>query len=162
MSRNTNRARWSGKPSVWSLFELAIFDQARRTLECQGLRVEYECGITDEGEPWLAFCDANADVVGHFARLGDRYIACVPFHDNGSSGDVLSELIDGFLQRVTTPARIPVLEKSFPANDVGLQARLREEIVLPKSHRWRWLILTLGLTLPFVIGAWSTEHMYPF
>jgi hypothetical protein len=162
MNRNTSRARWSGKPSDWSLFELAIFDQARRSFEFHGLHIEYESGITENGEPWLAFCDSNANVFGHFARLGDRYIACVPFHDHGSSGDVLSELLDGFLQRLTTRARITVLEKACPANDVRLQACMKGKVVFPSSQKWKWLILTLGLTLPFTIAALNIEKMYSF
>ena len=46
----------------WSLLELSILEQARKTLEYRGGHVETECGITDEGDPWLVFCDAQGAV----------------------------------------------------------------------------------------------------
>ena len=78
MIRNCILARYGS--TDWSLLELSILEQARKTLEFQGGHVEIECGITDEGDPWLVFCDADtSNVLCHFARLGsDKYVACVP------------------------------------------------------------------------------------
>ena len=64
----------------------------------QGGRVEIECGITDEGDPWLVFCDADtSNVLCHFARLGgDKYVACVPFGNAGTTGTALTDVLDDF------------------------------------------------------------------
>ena len=63
----------------------------------QGGRVEIECGITDEGDPWLVFCDADSSkLLCHLARLGAKYIACVPFNDVGSTGTALTDVLDDF------------------------------------------------------------------
>jgi hypothetical protein len=82
----------------WSLLELSILEQARKTLEHQGGHVEIECGITDEGDPWLVFCDADtSNVLCHFARLGgDKYVACVPFGNAGTTGAALTDVVDDF------------------------------------------------------------------
>ena len=85
-------------PTNWSLFELNIFEQARKTLEHQGLHVETERGITDEGDPWFVFCDADtSNVLCHFARLGsDKYVVCVPFHNVRNTGTALTDVLDDF------------------------------------------------------------------
>ena len=64
----------------------------------QGGHVEIECGITDEGDPWLVFCDADtSNVLCHFARLGsDKYVACVPFDNVGTTGSALADVLDDF------------------------------------------------------------------
>ena len=82
----------------WSLLELSILEQARKTLEYRGGHVETECGITDEGDPWLVFCDADtSNVLCHVARLGsDKYVACVPFDNVGTTGNALADVLDDF------------------------------------------------------------------
>jgi hypothetical protein len=99
--RNANLARWNRATSDWSLFELSIFDHARRSLKLQGVEVELECGVTDEGDPWLVFCNVETgDVLGHFARIGDDYVACVPFHCNGLTSVILPDVLAPFLPRL--------------------------------------------------------------
>jgi len=81
MSRNSGRAKRCGEQSIdWSLLELSIFRAAEKTLELQGVHVEVEYGMTDEGDPWLVFCDADtSNVLCHFARLGrGKYVAVCP------------------------------------------------------------------------------------
>jgi len=82
----------------WSLLELSILEQARKTLEYRGGHVEIECGITDEGDPWLVFCDADtSNVLCHVARLGgDKYVACVPFGNVGTTGSALTDVLEDF------------------------------------------------------------------
>ena len=82
----------------WSLLELSILEQARKTLEYQVGHVEIECGITDEGDPWLVFCDADtSNVLCHFARLGsDKYVACVPLGNVGITGSAMTDVLDDF------------------------------------------------------------------
>ena len=96
MIRNCILARYGS--TDWSLLELSILEQARKTLEFQGGHVEIECGITDEGDPWLVFCDADtSNVLCHFARLdGDKYVACVPWGNVGTTGSALTDVLDDF------------------------------------------------------------------
>jgi hypothetical protein len=96
MIRNCTLAKYGS--TDWSLLELSILEQAKKTLEYQGGNVEAECGITDEGDPWLVFCDADtSNVLCHFARLGsDKYVACVPFDNVGTTGSALADVLDDF------------------------------------------------------------------
>ena len=99
MSRNSGRAKWCGEQSIdWSHLELSIFRAAEKTLELQGVHVEVEYGMTDEGDPWLVFCDADtSNVLCHFARLGGgKYVACVPFENVGTTGAALTDVLDDF------------------------------------------------------------------
>ena len=91
----------------WSLLELSILEQAKKTLEYQGGNVEAECGITDEGDPWLVFCDADtSNVLCHFARLGsDKYVVCVPFHNVRNTGTALTDVLDDFFSSRVRGAR---------------------------------------------------------
>ena len=43
------------------------------------------------------FCDADSSkLLCHLARLGAKYIACVPFNDVGSTGTALTDVLDDF------------------------------------------------------------------
>ena len=97
----------------WSEEELASLHRAGRLLWANGLWVESDCGLSDEGDPWFAFCDAaNGDVVIHFARIDGSYIACSPFRDGALTGDLLADVIDRFLGRLRPPV---VSIRSTPA-----------------------------------------------
>lgn len=69
------RARREG----WSTQERAELYRVEAALVRLGIPVEVEEGVTDEGDPWLAFCHAEtADVVAHFARVDDGFVAMSP------------------------------------------------------------------------------------
>src|SRR5262249_54571184 len=90
----------NGRHIGWSARELALFSRAARLLSSGGLRVETDYGLTDEGEPWLVFCHAETgDVFGHFARMQEGYVACVPFRGYGLRGWELPDLLSRFLRR---------------------------------------------------------------
>jgi hypothetical protein len=112
MSKDSSLATDCGRPYAWSLFELCLFDQARGSLRQQGFDIETEFGLTDEQEPWFVFCDQEGHVIGHFARLGDTYVSCVPFEDKGTTGDALSDVLRDFLQRLTPPDHVRTLAAS--------------------------------------------------
>jgi hypothetical protein len=77
---------------------MALFARAAKLLSSGGLRVETDYGLTDEGEPWLVFCNAESgDVFGHFARVNEGYVACIPFHGYGLRGWELPDLLSRFL-----------------------------------------------------------------
>jgi hypothetical protein len=96
----TSYAYPNGRPIGWSTHELALFSRAARLLASGGLRIETDYGLTDEGEPWLVFCNAESgDVFGHFARVHEGYVACVPFRGHGLRGWELPDLLSRFLRR---------------------------------------------------------------
>jgi hypothetical protein len=105
----------------WSRHELALFHVAANLLR---KTVETDRGVTDEGDPWFVFCDADSgEVLAHFARIGGQYIACV--FEDALTGRVLADLAAHFLDdhahrgpvpgsplkppRVRTPAPAPNL-----------------------------------------------------
>jgi len=90
------RVRRSG----WSSHELAHFHRAARLLLAEGLSVVTDYGTTDEGDPWFVLCDAESgEIVAHFARITQQYVACVPFRNGSLTGGLLPDLIDEFLHR---------------------------------------------------------------
>jgi hypothetical protein len=114
MIRNCILAKYGS--TDWSLLELSILEQARKTLKYRRGHIEVDCGMTDEGEPWLVFCDADdtTNVLCHFARLGsDKYVACVPFDNVGTTGTALTDVLDEFFNtssRMVAPwtSQLPV------------------------------------------------------
>ncbi len=117
MSKNASLTRWGGSPADWTLFELSVFDQARRTLKLQGIDVELAHGVTDEGDPWLAFCTAEAwEVLCHFAKIGNEYVACVPFRGNGMTGVILSDVLADFFPRLRN--RVTTAKRAEPVGNV--------------------------------------------
>ena len=92
----------------WSRHELALFHDAASLLP---ETVETDRGVTDEGDPWLVFCDADSgEVLAHFARIGGQHIACV--FEGALTGRVLADLATRFLDRPPDkqPASITPLE----------------------------------------------------
>ena len=59
----------------WSQSELAQFYRVDAALTQAGLALEQERGVSDEGDPWLAFCHSETgEVFAHFARIGHLYV----------------------------------------------------------------------------------------
>jgi len=116
MGRNSDRARWCIAPSTdWSLLELSLFDQARETLEALGVHVEIASGMTDEGDPWFVFCDADSsEVLCHCARIGSKYVVCMPFENAGTSSTALSEALDDFFS--SWPRGVALLAMQLPVS----------------------------------------------
>jgi hypothetical protein len=99
-----NLSTGSVEPNVpltgWSARELALFSRAARLLSSGGLHIETDYGLTDEGEPWLVFCHVESgDVCGHFAKVHEKYVACIPFRGNGLRGWQLHDVLSRFLRR---------------------------------------------------------------
>jgi hypothetical protein len=90
------RARQQG----WSTQELANLHRVLNVLWAAGLAVETDSGVSDEGERWFAFYDADAsEVVAHFARIGGKYIVCAPFLNGSLTGSVFLDLVERFIDR---------------------------------------------------------------
>ena len=87
VSLSTSSVELNVRPTGWSTHELALFSRAAKLLSSGGLRIETDYGLTDEGEPWLVFCNADSgDVCGHFAKMRKEYVACIPFREHGLKG----------------------------------------------------------------------------
>jgi hypothetical protein len=92
-----------------------------------GLAVEIDGGVTDEGEPWLVFCDLySGEVVAHFARINGKYVACAWFLSGSLTGRVFPELITRFI--ACCPRRRAVRFRS--RGNTGREQRLAPELVL--------------------------------
>jgi hypothetical protein len=100
----------------WSKYELGHLHRAAKLMWAGGLSIGTDCGITDEGDPWFVFCDAESgEIIAHFARIGGKYVACVPFRNGALSGRVFPDVIEQFLRRRTGAQTIPVGMRSTPA-----------------------------------------------
>lgn len=105
-----------GRQRGWSKHELALFHRAVGLLWEAGVSVETDGGVTDEGEPWFVFCDAESgDVVGHFARVNGAYVGCAPSFNAALTGRNLADLMERFLQRRSGGRPAPVTSRSTPA-----------------------------------------------
>src|SRR6218665_1422471 len=82
----------------WSQQELAQFYRVEWALSQAGIGVETERGLSDEGDPWFAFCRvSDAEVVIHIAREGDTYLLAGFLSDRVQRGNDFSELVERLL-----------------------------------------------------------------
>lgn len=99
-------AREVSSSKKWSNQDVAEIYRVASTLSRAGLPIECEEGQTDEGDRWYAFCNANTgDVIVHFARIDDRFVAQVCHLSISFSGYSFSEIVSQFLN--TYPVVLP-------------------------------------------------------
>jgi hypothetical protein len=102
---------WRGRapkaaPTVrdWTQSELAQFYRVEWALGQAGISVETDRGLSDEGDPWFAFCRASdAEVVIHIAREGDTYLLAGFLSETIQRGRDFGSLVERLL--ATHPAR---------------------------------------------------------
>ena len=83
----------------WSNHELAQFHRVTADLSNAGFALETDSGLTDEGEPWLVFCDGDSgEIFAHFARVTGEYAVCAPCLDRLLTGATLREVVDQFIE----------------------------------------------------------------
>ena len=98
--KGKKRLRVRARPPGWSKQELAHFRRAMKVLSDAGLALETASGASDEGEPWVVFCDADSgEVVAHFAKISGKYVVSAPFLKGSLSGRVFPRLVGRFLDR---------------------------------------------------------------
>jgi hypothetical protein len=98
--------RPAGQQPWWSNCDLALFHRATSVLEKAGLSTETDSGVTDEGEPWLVFWDAESDeVIAHVAHISGTYVVWAPILTGALTGSNLADLMERFLQRWLAPSR---------------------------------------------------------
>ena len=97
--RTKSPAQPCARQRGWSNQELAQLHRAARILDKNGLRLDSDHGVTDEGDPWWVFCDTDTgDVLVHFARIGGQYVACAPFCTGGLTGCMFRDVVDKTLR----------------------------------------------------------------
>lgn len=104
------RARPTAAPHDWTQTELAQFYRVEAALLRAGLRVETERGLSDEGEPWFAFCRTeDGEVAIHFARIDGEYVVAGMMGQLLARGHDFDALIGAIISR--HPAVRPDAEK---------------------------------------------------
>ena len=84
----------------WSPRELGEFYRVESILIQAGLRIDTESGISDEGDPWFAFCRADdGEVIVHIARIRGVYVLAGPSYDGIAYGSDISALVRDLVRR---------------------------------------------------------------
>lgn len=82
----------------WTQQELAQFYRVEWALGQSGIAIETDRGLSDEGDPWFAFCRASdAEVVIHIAREGDDYLLAGFLSDRVQRGRDFAHLVERLL-----------------------------------------------------------------
>lgn len=84
----------------WTKHELAHFRRAMNLLWEAGHSIETASGLTDEGEPWFVFCDANSgDVLAHFAKMSGKTVVCGPLLNSALTSRIFPDLAERIVGR---------------------------------------------------------------
>jgi hypothetical protein len=84
----------------WTRDELAELYRIEHALTQSGLTLEVERGVTDEGDPWFAFCRPDGEVLIHLARYDGLYRLHSPALLSPLIGRSFSELTKAFSRQV--------------------------------------------------------------
>ncbi len=84
----------------WSNEDLTHIQRIHGALS--SLRIPFDCGggITDEGDPWFSFCEADGEVIMHLALIDDVYHLFAPTMTAPLSGASLTEVTRLILKRL--------------------------------------------------------------
>lgn len=84
----------------WTQQELAQFYRVEWALTQSGISVETDRGVSDEGDPWFAFCRASdGEVVIHIAREGRTYLLAGFLSEQIQRGSDFGELVERVLMQ---------------------------------------------------------------
>ncbi len=84
----------------WSNDDFSQFYRIQRALALANLETCIDCGVTDEGDQWIAFCRRDGDVIIHIGHFDGRYHLSAPALLKSRSGVSLSELVDPLLESI--------------------------------------------------------------
>ena len=99
-------------PADWSRDELAELYRIEHALVQSGLTLDVERGVTDEGDPWFAFCRADGEVLIHLARYDGFYRLHSPALSSPLIGRSFIELTKAFSNQV--PLQITLQRNNGP------------------------------------------------
>ena len=104
--------RRQSAPVDWTRDELAELYRIEHALVQSGLTLEVERGVTDEGDPWFAFCRADGEVLIHLARYDGLYRLHSPALSSPLIGRSFVELTKAFSNQV--PLQITLQRNNGP------------------------------------------------
>ncbi len=96
----------------WSADELAQIHRIHIALSAMSMVFEAACGVTDEGDPWFAFCEPDGAVIVHIAIIDKRYQLFAPSMSPPLSGASLAEPTCQLLRAITRRPPAPVWPRS--------------------------------------------------
>ena len=103
-SRVAYLSTMSARRRGWSNRELMYFYRAASALWKSGVAIEIDGGVSDEGDPWLVFCEFySGEVIAHFARIGNEYIVYASFLRGTLKSRGFADLVARFIE--LCPAR---------------------------------------------------------
>lgn len=86
--------------SGWSSNELAQLYRVESALIQSGLRIETCGGLSDEGDPWFAFCRPDdGEVIVHVARIQGVYILASAAYAQVASGCDITAMVRDLIER---------------------------------------------------------------
>ncbi len=85
----------------WTNQEMADLARVQFLLSRAGVPLETDRGLTDEGDPWFVFCDAQGEVFVHICRMGMTYLLDSPSLEAPLRGSNFEALVKGFIDRAT-------------------------------------------------------------
>jgi hypothetical protein len=96
----------SSRSHDWTDQELAEFYRVEASLIRANIPIETDRGLTDEGDPWFLFCNANTgEIIVHFARFDGTYVVASPALRSCARGGDFRALIEA--QIASHPLVIP-------------------------------------------------------
>ena len=139
----------------WSNQELANLFRVKRLLDAAGVPNEIDRGVTDEGDPWFLFCDANGEVFIHLCRLDGVYVLDSPSISRPLRGRDFNALIEEFTDR-----RVPA---GSDAPDTRRVVRLERngKVFLHPSTMLAALVWTLFLAAEELVMILPEESAGP-
>ncbi len=88
------------RSSNWSNEELAELFRVVDILGRAGVGIDTDMGLSDEGEPWFAFCRADTgDVIVHFSRIDGQFVAVSAATDAVVRGNDFRRVAEALVNR---------------------------------------------------------------
>lgn len=88
------------KDQNWTNEELAELLRVVDILSRAGVAIDTDMGLSDEGEPWFAFCRADTgDVIVHFSRIDGQFVAVSAATDAVMRGNNFRRVAEALVNR---------------------------------------------------------------
>lgn len=88
------------KDQNWTNEELAELFRVVDILSRAGVAIDTDMGLSDEGEPWFAFCRADTgDVIVHFSRIDGQFVAVSAATDAVMRGNNFRRVAEALVNR---------------------------------------------------------------
>ncbi len=137
----------------WTNQEMADLARVQFLLSRAGVPLETDRGLTDEGDPWFVFCDAQGEVFVHICRMGMMYLLDGPSLEAPLRGPNFESLVKGFIDRAT--AKVAAL--NVVPLDKGNKVFLHPSVMLA-ALIWSLFLLTDQMTnAAYASGLVPTE-----